>query len=90
MSAETCDECRSYAKVLYQAQDPDVDPVADDLATLGLDLLVAEADWARHALSPFRTANAASITLVAVARDDGFEVFTHPQRIAIETASFVA
>jgi len=28
-----------------------------------------------------RTAEAAGITLVAVARSDGFEVFTHPQRI---------
>jgi FdhD protein len=37
-----------------------------------------------------RTANAAGITLVAVARNDGFEVFTHPQRIAMETAAFVA
>jgi FdhD protein len=34
-----------------------------------------------------RTANAAGITLVAVARNDGFEVFTHPQRIAMETAA---
>jgi FdhD protein len=29
-----------------------------------------------------QTANSAGITLVAVARADGFEVFTHPQRIA--------
>jgi FdhD protein len=28
-----------------------------------------------------RSAQAAGITLVAVARSDGFEVFTHPQRI---------
>jgi FdhD protein len=32
-----------------------------------------------------RTADAAGITLVAVARHDGFEVFTHPQRIAMGT-----
>ena len=31
-----------------------------------------------------RTAEAAGITLVAIARDDGFEIFTHPHRIAIE------
>jgi FdhD protein len=37
-----------------------------------------------------RTANAAGITLVGVARNDGFEVFTHPQRIAMETAAYVA
>jgi FdhD protein len=29
-----------------------------------------------------RDAEAANITLIAVARDDGFEVFTHPERIA--------
>jgi FdhD protein len=28
-----------------------------------------------------RTAEAAGVTLVAIARDDGFEVFTHPRRI---------
>jgi len=52
VKAETCDECRSYAKMLYQAQDANVDPFADDLATLGLDVLVAEAGWARHAPNP--------------------------------------
>ena len=31
-----------------------------------------------------RTADAAGITLAAVARDDGFEVFTHPDRLAQE------
>jgi FdhD protein len=31
-----------------------------------------------------RTAQAAGITLAAIARDDGFEVFTHPHRITIE------
>jgi Protein involved in formate dehydrogenase formation len=29
-----------------------VDPFADDLATLGLDLIVAKAGWARHAPNP--------------------------------------
>jgi FdhD protein len=29
-----------------------------------------------------RMAERAGITLVAIARSDGFEVFTHPQRIA--------
>jgi FdhD protein len=30
-----------------------------------------------------RTADAAGITLVAIARDDGYEVFTHPDRIVL-------
>jgi formate dehydrogenase accessory protein FdhD len=29
-----------------------------------------------------RTAEATGLTLVGIARDDGFEVFTHPERIA--------
>jgi FdhD protein len=37
-----------------------------------------------------RTAQAAGITLAAVARDDGFEVFTHPHRITTEEAGQVA
>lgn len=45
--AETCDACKSYLKIVYQEKDPRVDPVADDLATLALDLLVDEAGYAR-------------------------------------------
>jgi FdhE protein len=52
VKAETCNECHTYAKMLYQARDMKVDPFADDLATLGLDLLVGEAGWARHAPNP--------------------------------------
>jgi FdhE protein len=50
--AETCDECHTYAKMLYQSRDMKVDPFADDLATLALDILVAEAGWSRHAPNP--------------------------------------
>lgn len=51
--AETCGDCNTYSKVLYSAKDIQVDPYADDLATLGLDLLVADAGWARHAPNPW-------------------------------------
>jgi FdhE protein len=50
--AETCDECRTYTKVFYAAKDTAVDPYADDLATLGLDMMVGEAGWSRHAPHP--------------------------------------
>jgi FdhE protein len=50
--AETCDECRTYAKVFYEAKDAAVDVYADDLATLGLDMMVGEAGWSRHAPHP--------------------------------------
>jgi len=45
--AETCDACKSYLKIVYQDKDPNVDPVADDLATLALDMLVDEAGYER-------------------------------------------
>jgi len=47
-------------------------------AVIGASLIVAVSAPTALAL---RTAEAAGITLVAVARSDGFEVFTHPQRI---------
>ncbi|MCS0495091.1 formate dehydrogenase accessory sulfurtransferase FdhD [Ancylobacter sp. MQZ15Z-1] len=48
-------------------------------AMLGAPVLVAVS--APTALA-VRTAEASGITLAAIARDDGFEVFTHPHRIA--------
>ncbi|HSI42657.1 MAG TPA: formate dehydrogenase accessory sulfurtransferase FdhD [Xanthobacteraceae bacterium] len=57
-------------------------------AMLGAPVLVAVS--APTALA-VRTAQAAGITLAAIARDDGFEVFTHPHRIAdTEQVSHVA
>ena len=50
--AETCEACHGYAKMLYQAADMGVEPVADDLASLALDILVAEGGWSRHAPNP--------------------------------------
>jgi FdhE protein len=44
--AETCDACKSYLKIVYQEKGGE-DPVADDLATLALDILVDEAGYAR-------------------------------------------
>jgi FdhD protein len=56
-------------------------------AAIGVPLIVAVS--APTALA-VRTAGTAGITLVAVARSDGFEVFTHPQRIVRETAKETA
>ena len=50
--AETCDECGTYAKLIYEAKDTRADPYADDLATLGLDMMVGEGGWSRHAPHP--------------------------------------
>ena len=50
--AETCDECGTYAKMIYEAKDGGADPYADDLASLPLDVMVSEAGWSRHAPNP--------------------------------------
>jgi len=39
--------------MLYQATDMAVEPMADDMASLGLDMLVGEAGWSRLAPNPF-------------------------------------
>ena len=52
VKAETCNDCQSYAKMIYLAGDLKADPFADDLASVGLDVLVAEAGWSRHAPNP--------------------------------------
>ena len=36
----------------YQAKDIQVDPFADDFATLGLEVMIGEAGWSRHAPNP--------------------------------------
>ena len=53
IKAETCDSCRGYVKVLHQHKDPDVEPIADDVATLGLDLLLRDAGYRRGSVNPF-------------------------------------
>lgn len=53
VKAETCDVCKTYVKIMHQHVAPDIDPVADDVATLGLDLKVREAGWARAAFNPY-------------------------------------
>ncbi len=47
VQAETCDVCKSYLKLVRRDKDASVDPVADDLATLALDILVDESGFSR-------------------------------------------
>jgi FdhE protein len=51
--AETCESCHRYVKIMQQQVDPALDPVADDVATLGLDLLVRDAGYKRGAVNPY-------------------------------------
>ena len=53
VKAETCDSCRAYVKILYQVNDAALDPLADDVATLGLDMLMAQEGWKRGGRNPF-------------------------------------
>jgi FdhE protein len=47
VKAEVCDECSSYLKLVNLESDANADPVADDLATLALDLLTDERGYLR-------------------------------------------
>jgi FdhE protein len=47
VKAESCEQCRSYLKILYMEKDAAVEPTADDLASLPLDILMAEENFAR-------------------------------------------
>lgn len=53
VKAETCKSCHGYVKVLQQHLDPAVDVIADDVASLGLDLLVREMGFKRGGVNPF-------------------------------------
>lgn len=53
VKAETCASCRAYVKILYQVNDPVLEAMADDVATLGLDMLMAEEGWKRGGQNPF-------------------------------------
>jgi FdhE protein len=53
VKAETCETCRGYLKILQQHQDPALDPVADDVASLGLDILLREKGYRRGGVNMF-------------------------------------
>jgi FdhE protein len=53
VKAEICGDCHGYVKVMYQQQDPRLDPIADDVATLGLDLMLRDLGFRRGAVNPF-------------------------------------
>lgn len=51
VQAEYCPECDTYLKLVRQDKDPLADPVADDLASLALDLLMDEAGRAKSGVN---------------------------------------
>lgn len=52
IKAESCDKCHTYRKIFYQEKDPYVEPVADDLASLTLDMLMGEEGYLRSSGNP--------------------------------------
>lgn len=53
VKGESCDDCQSYLKVLYQDKDPEVEAVADDLASFFLDDELEKMGYAKSAVNPF-------------------------------------
>lgn len=53
VQAEACDHCGGYIKTFFQDKDIQVDPVADDLGSLALDILVGEQGYGRAAPNLF-------------------------------------
>lgn len=51
MKAESCGDCGTYLKILYQEKDPKVEAVADDLASLVLDARMEQEGFARSSIN---------------------------------------
>jgi len=51
VQVECCDECGHYLKIVHMEKDHQVEPIADDLASLTLDLLVSETGLQRHGVN---------------------------------------
>ncbi|HKM62423.1 MAG TPA: formate dehydrogenase accessory protein FdhE [Acidisphaera sp.] len=52
-AVEACGICRTYIKHLHQERDTRIEPLADDIGSFGLDLLVREKGFERGAVNPF-------------------------------------
>lgn len=50
---ETCEACDSYVKMLHQHKDTALEPIADDVASLALDLTLTKEGWTRASVNPF-------------------------------------
>ncbi|SKA50361.1 formate dehydrogenase accessory protein FdhE [Photobacterium toruni] len=51
--AETCSHCQSYLKMLVLEKNPQLDPIADDLATIVLDQKLSQMEFYRSGFNPF-------------------------------------
>ncbi|ONG54277.1 formate dehydrogenase accessory protein FdhE [Pseudoroseomonas deserti] len=53
VKAECCDSCQSWVKIFYQDKNPSLETVADDVASLGLDLMMQPTKYRRAGFDPF-------------------------------------
>ncbi len=53
VKAEACETCKTYLKILYMNKQPQLDATADDVASLALDVLMAEEGYARTGVNFF-------------------------------------
>jgi len=52
-AAEACGACRTYIKHLHQDRDARIEPLADDIASFGVDMLMRESGFSRAYANPF-------------------------------------
>jgi FdhE protein len=52
LRAESCESCHSYRKIVYQEKDAAVEPLADDLSSLDVDLLMSAENYHRASGNP--------------------------------------
>ena len=71
VQAETCDTCHHYLKIVHMDKELQVEPIADDLASLTLDLLVSEEGYQRHGVN--------YMLLFGDAEADGDHAGSHPE-----------
>ena len=53
IKTECCDACHSYLKILDQDKDPHIEIIADDVASLILDIKTEEEGFAKSGINPF-------------------------------------
>jgi len=53
VKAEACRECDSWVKILYRVKNESLDPIADDVGSLGLDILMKDAGVRRGGFNPY-------------------------------------
>ncbi|TRW99539.1 formate dehydrogenase accessory protein FdhE [Paracoccus sp. M683] len=53
IKAEVCSECDSWVKILYQVKNHSLDPIADDVASLGLDMMMKDTAFRRGGVNAF-------------------------------------